>query len=199
MSSVQSNQPVANQTGLSTEIWETLKRGDIWGSIATEVQNLARVRDVHSLFVHSDDIIAVRPPRSFRFFNNPRMHLEELRFGVIQSVAGEKPAVWLIVRHEKELSGSQISRSALFTCSIATTSSSNGIADVLYPGISVDVHNIAEIGSDTYALLCMNAENLEQGTFEDDRGQSLGMGETLIVQLVNSRMDMKHQSAVWSG
>lgn len=191
--------------GLSSEIWETLKRGDHWGKIATDLQKLDKLKNFKEPFVHGKVFIAeppIGPIGRYQGNNNLRMHLEDARYGPIEGVADSKPSVWLIVRHEKEPQGQcQISPWALFRAWIITLSikGANQIVMevVAHPDIPVIVHQPVVIGSDTYALLGMHAEPGEKGRLYPWCATTLGDDEKLIVQLVNSNPTMKHTSVAW--
>lgn len=199
MSTEQSDQP----NGLSSEIWEQLQRGENWGKMATDLQKLDKMKQFKKPFVHERMFIADGPMSRNDGYNNPKMHLEDARYGPIEGVAASKPSVWLIIRHEKEPNGqSQISEWALFRAWIVTfacTRAGEVMAEVIVnPDIPVVVHStVVVIGSDTYALLCMHAENDEKGKLYPWCATTLGDEETLVVQVVNNRPAMQHQRAVW--
>ncbi|QKX57589.1 uncharacterized protein TRUGW13939_04707 [Talaromyces rugulosus] len=185
--------------GLSSDIWKILEGADNWGANATEVQKLERVKNFQEPFKHTelclkdnslggdDEILP----------NNPHMHLEDLRYGVIGGLAASKPSVWLIVRHAKEPKGkSQIGGHALFQGVVVSCGGSEGAQEIVSRFLPVVVHSIAEIETDTYVLLGMHEEIDNEILLYPWIDKSLEDKEFLIVRLKNSKA--LHQHCNWT-
>lgn len=191
--------------GLSQQIWDTLKHPDYWGSIAAEVQNLVPVKDVEGPFEHWEELpheITERALSPSGLINNPRIHLAEIRYGVIRRIAVSKPSVWLIVRQsvnqgELQDQNDQIDLISQYMCWIMALSGEGSIRSLVSTLFGVFAQSITELNSEIYALLCVPGGNFEAGILEDGCGGMLGLGEDLVVQLLNGKPSGKYQSAVW--